>query len=473
MSARWHLSHKAHGDRPWAVQAEAMRRADGRPRFGQWLEMGLGKTALAMNEFVDAEDVDLNIVISPQSFKLDWKLAPAEWGLGFMKAGMWPNDPLPFDWDCGQYAINYEAASRSKAAEPLLKLLDTRRCMVTIDESKALGNPGSGFTKSIIEVAKRAKRVRELNGTPITQNVMDYYGQLRALGELDGVNPVAFRNRYAILGGFMGKAVQREFKNGEELGRILDGCSFRALKADWRKDLPPKTYSIVHVEMTDQQRSHYQTMMEEFYVMVRDDDMVAADMVAIQMGKLRQIAGGFILDGDKVHVFEKPADNPKIRAVLEIVDNPGKTIVAHYHRASGKMLIEALQKAKFNPAYIQGGMQPAEVVEQKNKFNTDPTCRALVGQERATALGHTLIGASGDRCTRTCFFENSYSYYYRSQLEDRNHRGDQDEACQCIDIIGSPIDQTGVDILLSKRNMAGAMDEIVKAVRLEHDRRRR
>lgn len=467
---RWHLNHPLHGDKPWAVQAEALRRADGRDKFGFWLEQGLGKTSLTMNEFIDRDDVDLNIVVAPNSFKLDWALAPAEWGVGFMRSGCWPKDPLPFGWEMGQYSINYEAVSRSQATEPLRKLMSSRRCMLTIDESKALGNPSSGWTKAVIELSKRAKVVRELNGTPITQSPMDYFGQLRALGELNGWNPTNFKHRYAVLGGYMGKQVMPQCRNEEELGRLLDSCTFRALKKDWRKDLPPKLYQTVHLEMTAKQRGHYQTMMEEFYAMI-DEDVITADMVVTQMGKLRQVSSGIMLDNGKEIVFEDQKTNPKILAMLELVNTPGKSIVTHYHKATGKMLIDALRKAKIGYAYIQGNMKPADIVHQKEMFNKDPETRVLVGQERATALGHTLIGQPGDRCNKTIFVESSFSLYARSQLEDRNHRGDQDEPCTCFDLVVSPMDEIVIKSLLAKKDLANSMDDIVAWVRREKEKR--
>lgn len=468
----WHLKHEAHGDRPWAVQAEAMRRANGNDRYGYWLEMGLGKTALTLNDFVARDDVDLCVVVAPQSFKCDWALAPPEWGVGFLKSGYWPRDPLPFNWDSGLYSINYEAVSRSSAREPLLKLFSERRVMFVIDESKALGNPSSGFTKAVIELAKRAKVVRELNGTPITQSPLDYYGQLRALGQLDGWNATNFKHRYVVLGGFMGKQVMPDCKNQEELAALLDSCTFRALKKDWRKDLPPKSYQTVHLEMTTRQRAHYQTMMEEFYAML-DEDVVTAEMVVTQLGKLRQISSGILLNDGQEHIFEDHGTNPKIQAMLELVDAPGKSIVVHYHKATAKLIIAALLKAKIKFACIQGGMKPDHIAEHKRMFNEDPECRVLIGQEKATALGHTLIGAPGDRCTRTIFVENSFSFYFRSQIEDRNHRGDQDEPCSCIDLSISPMDDVIINSLKMKKDLANNMDEVVAAVRREKQNRRR
>lgn len=466
MTCNWHLGGSV--PRPWPVQTEALKRGAGHQRYGFWLEMGLGKSAIVLNEYVEDPDVDLCVVIAPQAFKLDWPAFVDDYDLGFLPTGYWPKHPIPFTWEQGVYAINYEAISRSRAKPQMLKLLEQRRVFLVVDESKALGTPSSGWTKSTIELCKRATKVRLLNGTPVTQSPMDLYGQLRALGQLNGLTSVEFRNRFAVLGGYMGRQVMPEIRNGEQLAAIMDSCSFRALKSEWRKDLPPKIYSAVHLEMTDRQRRHYQQMLEEFYVLVEEED-ITAEMVIGQMIKLQQIASGFVLHDGRALEIEKPANNPKLNAALELCDGPGKTIIVYYFKESGRLLVEALQRAGFNPAQIGGGMSPAAIKLNKDKFNNDPACRVIVGQERAIALGHTLLGQSGnDRCDRTAFYENSYSYYYRSQCEDRNHRGAQDTACSCYDFIASPIDAAAVKILTAKRDMANSLDDIVAAVRKFH-----
>src|SRR5262245_36473705 len=281
-----------------------MRRADGADKYGWFMEQGLGKTGVALNHYIDDEEVELMVVVAPQSFKLGWLTALSEYNITFLGGGYWPRDPLPFDWDQGVYVINYEAMSRknSKARAPLQKLMEQRRVMLVLDESKALGNPRSDWTKASIELAKRATKVRELNGTPICQTPMDYYGQLRALGKLNGMLATSFRNRFCVLGGYMGKQVLPQIRNGEELGQILDSCSFRALKSDWRKDLPPKIPITIELGMTARQRAHYKTMLEEFYAMVGSDD-VTANMVITQLGKLRQISSGVLLHEGKEIVF--------------------------------------------------------------------------------------------------------------------------------------------------------------------------
>jgi len=467
---KWHLKHEVHGTKPWAVQAEAMRRSRGHQRYGYWLEQGLGKTPLTLNDYVSLDDNELLVVIAPQSFKADWVFAPAEWGLGFLRSGMWPDEPMPHDWEQGVYSINYEAVSRSKAARQLLKLVEARRVLLAVDESKALSNPNSGFTKSVLEVAKRAHTVRLLNGTPATQSPLDLYGQLRALGQLDGVNSFAFRNRYAVLGGFMGKQLLPDFKNGEELARLMDSCSFRALKRDWRKDLPERNYSTIHLEITDKQRRHYQTMLDEFYVLVEDAGLTA-NMVITQMIKLQQITSGFVLIDGRALPIEDPAKVPKVQTVKQLCGGAGKTIVVHHYKASGQMLIDQLTREGLNPAFIQGGMQPYEVIEQKRRFNDESDCRVLVGQERAASRGHTLLGQPGnDRCNRIVFFENEFSLYYRSQVEDRNHRGEQDQMCTIYDLVSSPVEARAIEILVAKKEMVEALDQVVAVVRSMRDK---
>lgn len=453
------------------MQVEATRRAGTARRYGYFLEQGLGKTAVALNDYIEWRDcgsVDLCVVVAPQSFKLGWPVAVNDYGLD-LPTSYWPKLYPPHNQEHGLYAINYEGVSRSAAKEPLIRLFDERRVLLIIDESKALGNPRSGWTKSVIELAKRAVMVRELNGTPITQNPMDYYGQLRALGELNGWNQVKFRNRFAVLGGFMGKQIMPQIKNEDELATILDRCSFRALKADWRKDLPPKVYSTVPLELNPVQRKHYKEMLDEFFTIVACGDEVEANLVLTQMGKLRQISSGILLNKDKSYVIIPPRDNPKVRATCELACGPGKTIVAYYHRASGDMLFEEFRRLGLHPAYIRGNMETEDIEREKRRFNHDADCRVIVGQERAMALGHTLLGQAGnDRCSRTIFFENSYSLYYRLQLEDRNHRGDQDTACDVIDFSASPVEDTVIAIMTAKMELANAMDKVVAAVRAAH-----
>ena len=462
--SKWLLNHVEHGDKPWAVQAEAMRRSEGKARYAYFLEQGLGKTSLTFNDYVNNDDGDLCIVVAPQSFKGEWPLVSAEWGRPDIQGGSWPKYKLPWDWETGVYAINYEA-TRSNVARDLQKLFERRKCLLVIDEATAIKNPDSATTKGVIELAKRATSVRLLNGTPYAQNVMDYYPQLRAIGELNKWMPITFRNHFAQIGGFMGKQIVG-IKNVEELGEILDGCSFRALKSEWRKDLPPQiVVDPIHVEMTNRQLRHYMEMMEHFYTCVNGLD-ISVEMVLTQYDKLRQISSCMVMDGDKRELIEPYEKNPKFQAAFDLHEGrEGKTILVYWYKETGRMLYEAAEKRKLNPAILRGGMDSDDLVNNKLRFNDNPDCRIIVVQEQAGCRGHTLLGGKGkDRCNKMVFIENSFAYWMRAQMQDRNHRGAQDQECNIFDIVTSPMDELALAIIKGKKDIADMLDKIVKLV---------
>ena len=64
------------------------------------------------------------------------------------------------------------------------------------------------------------------------------------------------------------------------------------------------------------------------------------------------------------------------------------------------------------------------------------------------------------------FYENDFSYYWRSQMEDRNYgRDEADLGTVVYDLVTSPADQLTVDALVRKKDLASKMDEIVRMVR--------
>lgn len=461
----WLVKHKRLGDKPWAVQVEAMRRSEGKAKYAYFLEQGLGKTALSFNDYLNDHDVDLCLVVAPNSFKLDWSNVPELWGRPDVPGWHYPKHPLPFNEEIGVYSFNYECA-RSDIRHEIRKLMQRRRCMLIIDEATAIKNPDSKTSKGILEFAKLATSVRLLNGTPITQNIVDYYPQLRCVGEFNGWMPLAFRNRFAVYGGYMGKQIIGK-RNEDELAEILDRCSFRALKKDWRKDLPPQiVVDPIHVEMTKRQQLHYNEMLENFYTQVNDVD-VSANLVLTQYDKLRQLSSGIAIDGDKAQMIEPPESNPKLKAVFDVHEaGPGKTIIVYWYKASGKMLHEASEKLGLHPAWLRGAMQPEDLVTEKRRFNEDPECRVMIAQEDAACRGHDLLGSEGDnRCNKMVFFENSFAYWQRAQMQDRNHRGEQDQQCNIYDIVTSPMDEFAIDVIRKKKDMADAMDELVAMIR--------
>ena len=455
--SKWHLKGE-----PYKVQIEALKRSKGHNKFGWFLEQGLGKSALQLEEWVSRYSrLETVVVIAPNSFKQDWKLAPAEWGLDIETPNVWPNEPMQRGmWN----VINFEAV-RTSGYEPIKWLLDRNDCLLVVDESSAISNFKAKTTKAVRDLCKRAKVVRLLNGTPMGKDVMNLYPQLRCLDELEGMNPYAFRNTYAIMGGFMGRQVVG-VRNEDQLHRILNRCSFRALKSEW-SDLPPKVFVPVHLEMTNKQRKHYKEMLEDLYTVVNGHEFTAA-MVLSRLEKNRQIASGCLLDGDKFVLIEEPKNNPKIKAFFDIHEGgPGKTVWVHFYTKMGDVLFEEARKRGLNPTRVQGGMKGEDITAQKLKFNDDPDCRVLVAQITASNKGHTLLGQRGsDRCSRMVYHDLSFNYIEKEQMNDRIHRSEQDQTCMYYHLSLSPIDEAQTTAHDRKANLVSVVVDAVRALGL-------
>lgn len=464
MTISWHLNHERYGCEPWTVQREALDRSEDKIRYAHYLEQGLGKTALILNEFVhysNRGDVDLLLVVCPESFKLSWISAIKEWGLAHLKSGCWPG-AFPGKAFPAIYVMNWEAL-RTQAGLTFLGKLK-RKVFLAFDETSYIKNPAAQVTKNSIHIARGAKFVRLLNGTPQTNSVMDHYGPLKCLNQLEGYLPTTFRKHFAEMGGWENRQVVGS-KNQEELAQILNECSFRATKADWRKDLPDRIVSIVQVEMTAVQKRHYKEMKKDFSTKI-GNTKVSAELVLTQLAKLRQISSGIFMQDGKAELIEPIELNRKFKALFELFNaQDGKVIVVYSYKLTGKILAQMFADANIKYACIRGQMNPEDLQEHKRNFNEDSNCRVILCQQAAACMGHTLLGGKGkDRCATMIFVENSFSVRDRLQMLDRNHRGEQDQVCTVYDLVASAVEAKIIQGLNERKAAADLLDDIVAAL---------
>lgn len=464
----WHSGLWPLDSVPYAVQIAAMERGADKYKFGYFMEQGLAKTAVDLACFLYdlANDlVDAHAVIAPGYLQSGWEDEAALWKVG-VPVVTWPNR-VPEEWIKSRkphiFVLNSESVLYEGGRYLASLFASNCRYSVTLDESSFIKNLNGPVSKKTRELCGPIDVRRELCGTPMSQSVMDWYPQLRFLGQIEGWNPYQFRNRFAVMGGFKGKVV-KGVRNEEELHQILDACSFRALKKDWWADMPEKIPLLREFEMTKKQKAAYNVMLHDFFYEVGEDDAVFANQVMHMKVKLQQISRGFLLDKDNdrvVELFTEPKDNPALKCLKNVIeDTPGKLIVATHYRHSTNMLEEHL--AKYGVVVLRGKMSKDDIKEVKLQFNQNPAIKVIVGLDSVMARGHTLLGTAEDRCSTTVFFENSYNKETRDQLEDRNHRWGQDRAVNYIDMFCCAEDKAVLVALQKKQEL---IDAIVNAVR--------
>jgi hypothetical protein len=486
---------------PRAVQVEALRRsyygywqhqgeddANGTPRrvvdarglgrtgpargWGHFLEQRLGKTPVFLNEFgLLARDYDCKwgVVIAPNKFKPEWPDEADRFRLGRpthlfdsrnrAAAQRWIDNNRRGG---GLIAVNYEAL----LSDDTLSLLEgiSAGSLIGFDESVSAKNYQGDLAKACLRLAKCFRWRRDLTGKPVVQGPHDLFMQLRLIGELNGVDPLAFRNRFCKMGGFKGKKVTGS-RNEEELGELLASCSFLARRANWLKT-PGRDYAVQHIDMLPEQKAHYHRMEQDFITELERDGfdplVVSADQIVTKLLKLQQIASGFIIDEwGKAHDIVPRSANPKLQHVKNMLRNEidHKVIVFAHHQHSIEMLKDEL--AEFNPAFIVGDVQSqrfgVDVQAEKRRFNGDRTCRVVIGQEQAIKYGHTLMGNPDDPCLSEIFYENNYSLNDRSQCEERPQGAGQVGAITIYDLIAAPIDMNIVAALQDKEDVSAAV----------------
>ena len=451
------------------VQVAALEFARNKPGVGYFLQMGLGKSLLALEEFrraVEERVATRAVIVTPNSFKRGFLDEIEKHGFAFQPyifiSGSKRNDAWFSTVKYGAppvLIINYEAIRMPAVLLKIMAWMRVKPTMLVLDESIQIKTHDSLQTKAALELAKQAALVRLLTGRPQSQGPNDLYPQLRAIGLFQGVKFWAFRNTFCEMGGWERKQVVG-VKNADALAKIMAPVVFQALKADWLPDLPRKDYAIRYYEMSGEQAAQYKQMHDEFVLELSSNEIVAVNIAVSKYEKLAQILCGFILTEDGVpRELVDPGSNPRLLCLLEVLESvEGKAIVIYRHRYTFEILSKAL--VNWLPAYIKGGMKPEEIAAQKDRFNNDPTCRILLGQCQAARYGHTLLAGPDpiNRCSSMVFFENDYSLDTRTQVEDRIHRrGQKAENCIYVDLCGSELDRRVVRALQKKEDLYQAV----------------
>lgn len=455
------------------AQIEYLNSARGKPGYGCFLEMGLGKTLAILQEFLDSELLAL-IIVCPYSLMSNWSDEITDtWKLPITPV-LWQNTWGEWVPRCAKLTrpaliINYEAIRSAKTRAQIMAFVELykQRVMLVFDESIQISSHDSQQTKAAIEINKAILGhgiSRVLSGRPTRSGPHDLWSQLRAVGEIDGWNYYAWRTVFCKMGGFKAKQIVGT-KNEERLAKILEPIAFFASKADYT-DLPPKTYTKRGYELGDVLQKHYDSMFEEFVVWLENEDCIAIETALTKYEKLSQIQCGFIIDEKGNPIELVPASkNPRLKALTEVIsDTNSKVCISYRHRYVLNILQAAL--APLRPVALTGGMTPAAISDAKRAFNNDPNHRIALLQMNSAKYGHTLLGdqlSDFDFCSTMLMFENDYSLDARTQIEDRIHRhGQKRDDILYVDFFGTPLDH---DVVNSLQRKEGVFQTIVKFIK--------
>lgn len=435
--------------------------------WGHFMEMRLGKTPTLLNEFeLLRRDYGFKraIILSPNAFKRTW-VSEAEAFGSTLDTEFYDGNRNQLKRliarNKGQFmlAINYEAL-RSEDILAILEGLCDNETLIAADESITIKGHGSKITDNALQLAKKCRARRPLTGKPITQGPHDAYSQLRFAAQLQGELYTNFKATYCQMGGFQGKAVVG-VKKAEELSAIIHSSSFVARKAGPRGWLatPGVEYGTRYLDMLPEQRALYDKMEKDFIVELENGTIVTADQIVTKLIKMQQITSGFIYDELKGTHFLVPTEkNPLVLMVKKMLEEEveGKLLIVAHYQPTMDLFLKALEE--YQPAVIRGQdwhrKHKRGIEEEKLRFNTDPHCRVMIGQEVSLRYGHTLMGDQKNPCLTEVFVENNYSLNDRSQCEQRPQGSGQMGVLSILDLFASQRAKEIVEALQRKEDVS-------------------
>ena len=195
----------------------------------------------------------------------------------------------------------------------------------------------------------------------------------------------------------------------EELGGLL----VVRRKEDELPDLPPRIDQTIEVELSKEQRRVYDELSERFIADLPDGDQIMATTVLAQLTKLRQIATGLDLLGNKME------DSTKIDLAEEMIrDNlPNKTVVFAWHRATVRSLADRLRSSGVECRAITGDTKERDRATYVREFQEDADVKVIVATIKTLGEAVTLHAASD-----LIFLESSWTPTDMEQAADRIYR---------------------------------------------------
>lgn len=278
--------------------------------------------------------------------------------------------------------------------------------VVAIDEIHKCKNPASQQGKGILKIQSECRIA--MTGTPLMNTPFDLYIVLKWLG-YEGHSFSAFKNHYAVYGGFGGYEVV-SYRYLDELQKQLDKIMLRRLKKDVL-DLPEKTHIDEYVEMTPKQAQIYREVTADIKMNI--DQIKMQNNPLAELIRMRQATGYTGILSSTVK------ESAKLDRMEELVDetiaNDKQVVIFSNWTQMTDAIWERLSK-KYKMACITGQTKDSERMDAVSLFQ-DGTIKVLVGTIGAMGTGLTLTAG-----TVEIFMDEPWNRANKEQAEDRCHR---------------------------------------------------
>lgn len=376
--------------------------------------MGLGKSAQAIG-YTSLNNLH-TVIVCPASLKYNWQKEIAKFTdktsvvlTEFEADSLDPKNKL-----ADYVIINYEQLQKYEKY-----LLKSKFDCVILDESQYIMNLQAKRTKAVFKYFKKCKHRLCLSGTPIKNRPLEFYAQLKFLRPDQFSNKMKYALRYCDAKETPFGWDLRGSSNLDELNRKIAPFYIRRLKHEVLKELPPKTVTVMDLEMGVTEKSEYQKIQREFEKVMAENWKIHGTSYAD-----RRIDGAHLA---KLVELKQYCSQIKISRVTEFVkefvdsSENRKIIVFSQFINTQKALRDAFPGISVSLLGEDSADKRNDAVE---RFQNDPKIRVFVGSTLAAGVGLTLTAAD-----TVIFADLMWSPADHEQAADRVHRISQENPC--------------------------------------------
>ena len=244
-----------------------------------------------------------------------------------------------------------------------------------------------------------------LTGTPLMNNPVDLYNVLKWL-EVENHSLTYFKNLYCEMGGFGGYEIIG-YKNLDQLENSLNKIMLRRRKEEVL-DLPPKIYTDELLDLDSSQNKLYRDVTNQIIEDI--DRIMLLPNPLTELIRLRQVTSNPNI------LTSKNITNVKYDRIVDILESTTDKVIifSNWTKVINPLYIK-LSSLGYNPALVTG--ESKDPILEMNKFQSDNTCKVILGTTPALGTGYTLTAAN-----TVIFIDEPWSKAIKDQAEDRCHR---------------------------------------------------
>ena len=434
---------------PFPDQRNAIFKTFRNDAIALFMRMGTGKSKVLVDTATALfymQHIQAVVLMCPLAVKAVWMGAKGELATHSACPYIMVDVDSNFDWTdvpprqdrLMWLFVGIESLSQGKTFDRLLPYLENYRVMTAIDESSRIKNSKAIRTERAIAIGRKSVTRAIATGTPATKNLMDLYSQFDFLDPniVGSGDLYAFKNRYAIMGGYKKKEIVG-YDHIEELMGLIEPFTYRC---DKPLGMPEQLWTHRNLKMHPEQLEMYRRVRKG------EEKGVKVANVLNRMGKLQEIAGGFLREDPKEEQHEltgrvikrqgriiwqlPPEKNPKIARLHEEVEEMGdeQVVVWCKYLWEIEQVKQALAKHG-SVATMIGEDSNEQRIQVKDAFQAGEI-RFLVANQQIGGIGHTFTASH-----LAYYYSNTNSLEDRLQSEDRIHRRGQDENCLYTDLL--------------------------------------